>query len=469
MTTEGSSTTRKRLDSWKQIAEYLGRDVRTAMRWEQNLGLPVHRVPGGQRGGVFALVEEIDGWLEARKDQVAESVLDSTTQPRRFIAIRVYPLLFCSFVIIGLAAWLLFIRSNRNAATEVLTLKLQDKTFKFVANGEIVLRSGGIGMMAAADLNHDGWDDLVIGGSPGNEMLVLLNQGGTFRPPVLYRGCNSSVGPAVGDFDGDGNPDIAVACFDSHTVQVWWGDGKGGFHSPLTLEVGMEPKRCAVGDFNRDGIADLVVDAGGGGRVTVFGGHRDRTFTRTTWEAGANPHIPFVVDLDGDGILDIVFGCATAAGNYVTILRGVGDGSFRPPEKFFGVSNVWTVLAADFTGDKIPDMFAASIDGRTSFFVGLGSGNFLPAKPPPKSVSADVPTIFSSQGRDYILDLQLYPAQLRMLSFDAEGNAAVSNSVPVDGIPKTVLTADFNHDGRQELAIMSIEGDLSKVTIYAQK
>jgi hypothetical protein len=52
----------RRLDSWKEIAEYLGRDVRTATRWESQ-GLPVHRVPGGKGSSVFAVTSEIDRWL----------------------------------------------------------------------------------------------------------------------------------------------------------------------------------------------------------------------------------------------------------------------------------------------------------------------------------------------------------------------------------------------------------------------
>ena len=55
----------RRFDSWKEIAEYLGREVRTVIRWEKERGLPVHRIPGGKRGGVFAQQEEIDRWLES--------------------------------------------------------------------------------------------------------------------------------------------------------------------------------------------------------------------------------------------------------------------------------------------------------------------------------------------------------------------------------------------------------------------
>lgn len=53
----------RRLDSWKSIADYLGRNVRTATRWAAERGLPVRRVPGGKRGAVFAFAAEIDAWL----------------------------------------------------------------------------------------------------------------------------------------------------------------------------------------------------------------------------------------------------------------------------------------------------------------------------------------------------------------------------------------------------------------------
>src|SRR5688572_11525706 len=54
-----------RLASWKEIAAYLGRDVRTVLRWHKDRGLPVHRAPGGRKGSVFAETEELDGWLKS--------------------------------------------------------------------------------------------------------------------------------------------------------------------------------------------------------------------------------------------------------------------------------------------------------------------------------------------------------------------------------------------------------------------
>ncbi len=54
-----------RLDSWREIADYLKREVRTVSRWEQDRGLPVHRVPGGKRGAVYAYRSEVDAWLKS--------------------------------------------------------------------------------------------------------------------------------------------------------------------------------------------------------------------------------------------------------------------------------------------------------------------------------------------------------------------------------------------------------------------
>jgi tetratricopeptide (TPR) repeat protein len=56
-------TENQRLDSWKEIASFFGRDERTVKRWERGRSLPVHRIPGGERGGVFAYTEELKCWL----------------------------------------------------------------------------------------------------------------------------------------------------------------------------------------------------------------------------------------------------------------------------------------------------------------------------------------------------------------------------------------------------------------------
>jgi Tfp pilus assembly protein PilF len=66
-----------RLDSWKEIAVFFGRDERTVRRWEKERGLPVHRVPGGGRGGVFAYTDELSEWLKGRAAELDVAEPDS--------------------------------------------------------------------------------------------------------------------------------------------------------------------------------------------------------------------------------------------------------------------------------------------------------------------------------------------------------------------------------------------------------
>jgi len=74
---------KKRLDSWKEIASFFGRDERTVKRWEKERGLPIYRVPGSARGGVFAYAEELTEWLEKRNSalEVVAGSQSNTDRP----------------------------------------------------------------------------------------------------------------------------------------------------------------------------------------------------------------------------------------------------------------------------------------------------------------------------------------------------------------------------------------------------
>lgn len=86
---------RPRLDSWKEIARYLGRDITTVIRWGRDRGLPVHRLPGGKLPRVFAYPEELDQWLASRAasearvaDQPAQPEIDDGSPPRSVVRLQ---------------------------------------------------------------------------------------------------------------------------------------------------------------------------------------------------------------------------------------------------------------------------------------------------------------------------------------------------------------------------------------------
>src|SRR5215831_9834646 len=88
-----------RLDSWKEIAAYLGREVRTVQAWEKNEGLPVHRHQHARQGSVYAFRAELDAWRDARKS-AADPPAHQRLLPRLLPAI-----VLIVAAIIGLVYW----------------------------------------------------------------------------------------------------------------------------------------------------------------------------------------------------------------------------------------------------------------------------------------------------------------------------------------------------------------------------
>jgi serine/threonine-protein kinase len=97
---------RRRLESWKEIAAYLGRDVRTAQRWERHGRLPVHRLPHGKRGSVFAYASELDAWRESQEPAPGTTRADARTRFRVAIWAACAVGVMTAFVLVGAFGWL---------------------------------------------------------------------------------------------------------------------------------------------------------------------------------------------------------------------------------------------------------------------------------------------------------------------------------------------------------------------------
>src|SRR5262249_18309428 len=181
------------------------------------------------------------------------------------------------------------------------------------------------------DFNGDGHLDLIDGGQYSFGVSLILGNGdGTFRGPRRFGLESTPSGGAVGDFNDDGNPDLAVTSFFSpnHDVSVFLGNVNGTFHEGKHYPVGALPFSLVAGDFNRDGKLDLVTTNQGSQNlgVSLLLGRGDGTFEdEVRFATGPVPDSVFTTDFNGDGRLDLAGSNAGPPG--VSILLWARDGT----------------------------------------------------------------------------------------------------------------------------------------------
>jgi hypothetical protein len=318
--------------------------------------------------------------------------------------------------------------------------------------------------VAVGDFNGDGLSDVAVANFGDNTVSVLLRnrQGGfTAAPGSPIHVGGAPVGVAVGDFNGDGIPDLAVTNSLDNTVSVLLGNGDGSFTaaagSPIT--VGSSPHAVMVGDFNGDGFADLAVGNANDNTVSVLLGNGKGGFSPifgSPFSVGqpGGPGSVAVGDFDRNGFADLAV--AGSAQNNVTILLSHGF-FFEPapgPPITVG-SDPLSVAVGDFNGDGIPDLAVANLlDNTVSVLLGNGDGTFTPAPGSPVSVgAAPLGLAVADFNGDGVPDLAVGGDPVLVLLGDGKGGFGVRETLPVSFRPSAVAVGDFNGDGLPDLAV----------------
>jgi hypothetical protein len=322
-------------------------------------------------------------------------------------------------------------------------------------------------VVAAADFNGDGILDLAVSNAyaGAGALTILLGKGdGTFTATVGETVGSYPDSIAVGDFNSDGIPDLAVTSVDQNNVTILLGNGNGTFSSnaPNLNIVGGTPQSVAVGDFNGDGAPDLAVVAGNS--VLIFLGNGDGTFNPTAESpsTGSSPVNVAVADFNSDGKDDLA---VTNSLSYtVTILLGNGDGTFQQVavSPAIGVSPLGIAIA-DFNGDGIADMavtnYSGEIDGQAVMvLLGKGDGTFgttTAYSAPGMDFKAVVVADFNGDGVADLAVGEYWQGLLTVLLGRGDGTFGAALTLDAQSVLGSgfVAAADFNGDGVPDLAV----------------
>jgi hypothetical protein len=237
--------------------------------------------------------------------------------------------------------------------------------------------------IAVGDLNGDEWLDLAVTNMADVNVSVLLNDGdGTFGAPVSYPAIPCPFTVAVGDLNGDGWLDLAVAnewvmAITPHdnNVSVLLNNGDGTFAAPVHYEAEPYTRSLAIGDLDGDGWLDLAVAKSLDATVSVLLNNGDGTFAGPLHYASGEAHAVAVGDLNGDGWLDLVV--ANRSDHKIAVLLNNGDGTFGAPLQYDAGINPAFVAVGNLDADEWPDLAVANEGSdNVSVLVNNGNGTF---------------------------------------------------------------------------------------------
>ena len=338
------------------------------------------------------------------------------------------------------------------------------------SGGFSVLPSRGAApsLMVAADMDRDGFSDLV--GAVSTEVMIYFGSAGSpplssevYTIPIYYPNALT-----IADFNGDGKPDIAVVS--SGQAAVLLSNLSGGFTpgTPFSINSGSASFAAAT-DLNHDGKMDLIVTNSYGSTVAVYLGNGDGSFSSGSSAAvGSSPVWISVADFNGDGRPDLAV--ANSSSNSVSILLGKGDGTFQPQAQFSVGSSPNSIAVADFNGDGKLDI-AVSNNGSSTVAVllGNGSGGFSSisivsvGSSPTSIVAAD----FNGDGKaDIALLTGNSPRAITMLPGDGSGGFGAAVNLTLSTSSTRLAVADFNQDGRPDLVAAASSYYAGSPTFY---
>ncbi len=338
---------------------------------------------------------------------------------------------------------------------------------------------------AVGDFNGDSIFDIVVANdgfalNTGDSISILIGAGdggvwdGGFLDAYGYPVDSTPQMVITEDLNEDGILDLITANAHGNNVSVLIGNGSGGvgigtFQPRVDYPVGSGPHSVLAGDFNEDDIIDLVTSNWNHDNITVLlgagtAGVGDGTFDLISgYAAGDAPRRVVSADFDGDDIADLA--TCDFYGRTLTILTGrgsggVGNGLFYGGKQYGAGGLAWSLVAADFDDDGVPDIVSVNPHEDAALFL-KGNGDGTLADIGYADVSrAPCAIVTGDWNGDQILDLAVSCRDSGVVSIllgggsggDGDGTFSRSEDCATGADPADLVCADFNSDGILDLA-----------------
>jgi Bacterial Ig-like domain (group 3)/FG-GAP-like repeat len=350
--------------------------------------------------------------------------------------------------------------SNGNAVLAAPTLGAAVAGFDW-PNPQRITTNNITQAVALGDFNGDGIPDVATtGGTYAQPLVILLgNSDGSYTTAAALSLPTFFLGSiAVADFNGDGKQDLALLDAAANAVIILLGNGDGTFQMAASSPaVAQDSNQVVVGDFNGDGNQDLVVSAV---TSTVLLGNGDGTFNAVpapNSPFGGTPYAIALGDFNRDGNLDLA---VSYPDNHVlSIMLGNGDGTFALPNHVAAFQTPGTAIGvADFNGDGKLDLALGVNDASTvggvgdsvTILAGNGDGTFSYAPSGPLESLAAITSInVGDFNGDGVPDLAVTDEFGTLIVYVANGSGSFAAYTP------PTLVSGFG------LALVCAVGDLN--------
>lgn len=316
---------------------------------------------------------------------------------------------------------------------------------------------------ALGDFDGDGRLDVAAADNDASLFVYRAGNDLSFSPPVEYTGFAAARAVLSGHFDGDALLDVATISGD--VLTLFRGRGDGTLVAPLEPR-GLPRDRLAIGDFDEDGISDVV--STGGGEIQVRFGSLDRNATTTTSIAlSGGTEALVVADVNGDDHLDVLV--TRRSRNTFGTFLGNGLGGFEPIRERAAGSAPQYLAAGDFDLDGRLDVAVLGLTDKTLLvYRGAGDGTF-PTMPTSYPNAGSAVLLTADWNEDGRTDVVLGSPTGNLLDVRLTGAngmlGAPSTLAPPLG-PRTLAAGDLDGDGHTDLVTGNQIDDDSVGVLY---